>query len=696
MRRTECLVRWTWDRANPVWTCPAGRAYSTLQHNSDAPQYASSSGAKEGITKPAAPSSSGSTAIEQSPVPSPVRTGCFTRNRVIPSPATAYPPSDPDSEQSPNKKAPLPQSQSLHSVWSQRRQRDRLGVARKPYRQLLLSKLISPARAVRPTEQDPYLLFYNARYGDVGQIHKSILRAARDQEYICGLHPSAWSSIVRAVSPRKWMLSPIHLPMNRDWHRHASGPMKQNEEYQRRRKLLSSISSQIFELRCQAGTPMLLADYRALLDHAAVLGDRYIAQALFEHMKHHGVKADRICYNALMRAALFFQTPARQHINRLRAQNDAQWKGVPAVLAEVKTIFQHMRHKAQIEPDVTSYCQLVTALARDGDLAGCRRVLSEYLQVDVAAVVAGQTIKYGVYERRSDLYPTRELLLTIANAFGSHDQISTSVRLLQFVSEKYDMTIHRDVWTALMHWVWFFCRKEDLILRSQEVRAPALQRITHLSTLLQRQYNVWPSMEVLDYIFKSSLSERMQVTDDFVKPVVRDCRQVLKERKGLWRMEAIGRSMSRSIPGRIIAPGDPTPFYSRLHKERIRIGLRVEFLRNWSKTILESGTPRSYRPSPDEAFRMSDWRLRGLPNFIRQWREFIRPRIKFQVDSGVVQLQIRATSICESSRPRLPSERILDSGADSNTACGGSRTHTDNEAMHETQISAGPRLSTVP
>ena len=126
---------------------------------------------------------------------------------------------------------------------------------------------------------------------------------------------------------------------------------------------------------------------------------------------------------------------------------------------QVPTLISKMvRSGISVDRDVIGY--LITALARQGDMAGVKVALRGSWDVDVDAL--GTIYRYGPkLPDDSPLHPNEHSLFVIAHAFCSNHDVATALRVVDFMAGKYSITIPLAVWEELMEWSFVLSKRRN-------------------------------------------------------------------------------------------------------------------------------------------------------------------------------------------------------------------------------------------
>lgn len=157
---------------------------------------------------------------------------------------------------------------------------------------------------------------------------------------------------------------------------------------------------------------------------------------------------------------------------------------------------------------------MMVALAREGDIAGISNILQRVWGIDVEAVLTkpeSEVTPPNVYLPQSPFFPSENLLFTLAHVYGINNTIPTALRLVDYVSRQYNITIPLRAWNELMQWTYVTSVKrrgknpetnnEDL--KTGQLGTDAVS--TLWDTMTMAPYNVELTMEMHDRLITSLL-----------------------------------------------------------------------------------------------------------------------------------------------------------------------------------------------
>lgn len=223
----------------------------------------------------------------------------------------------------------------------------------------------------------------------------------------------------------------------------------------------------IFRIRQAGGNKMGLAEHTLLLRWAASVGDLSIALHTWANMQRNNIKPDVECYNLLLTASLWDQvnagkeryrlTVTRFYMNKRRKSPQKRKLGYRgfgvrsnSVRIAVQTIIRHM-HQLEMPVNQSTYANMLLAYGRVGYLGGIKGVLQSVWGIDVDKLANETEIHppATAYPQSSPLYPSKDLIWTVAHAFGICSDMPSALRTVQFISEQYNIKVTPEAWLEL-------------------------------------------------------------------------------------------------------------------------------------------------------------------------------------------------------------------------------------------------------
>lgn len=487
---------------------------------------------------------------------------------------------------------------------------------------------------------------------------------------------TTWSEIIKSLDPQRQLVAPLH-----EAHRALTGRKNAAARaiFQHSRASWIELLATFTDMCHRVDIALNLEQYRLLLKYAANMGAKRLSGTLWREMQAADIAPDLDCYNHRMEVILFnegsrllqtkgaqtfrSQDPEMQTFTRITLFKPGD---SPAIKGLVQELEAH-----GIKADTRTYCNLMNALARDGDLTSVAKILSSVWRLDVRAVMAGEAISHvSNIEPTNPLYPTPRLLVTIADAFGSHNNLAIAIRLIDIISQHYNVPVKSNVWFRLLQWTGLYARmannearksgrnnsSQSRSSRRAEARRTYLDDVDMLfQTMTGSPYNVRPTMDMLHFMQKNSLGQGLFGSPEFTMPADAGREQYaravskFREEQHQLRKRAAGlESLARGFtpPGRTAAVDRRT----RMLKLRKTLGLH--YLKWWTHLIVQHGVPDSTELLPEEAEGIRDWQLRGLPNFAASYRGLMPTSFRYWTPGGLVELTFRTVEDAEDSGAR--------------------------------------------
>ena len=179
--------------------------------------------------------------------------------------------------------------------------------------------------------------------------------------------------------------------------------------------------------------------------------------------------------------------------------------GQKGLKSEVTKVFTHMI-EGGIMADGKAFGHLITALAREGDMQGVKAIMKKVWDVDVDSMNTRKNGKSTAVPRSSPLYPDQDLLFVLAHAFGSNNDVSTALRVVDQFSRIFSISIPTNVWAELLEWSFTLStrrykrRKEDGAQLGQlDIQTPE----NLWNVLTSEPYNCEPTLPMYDVMIRS-------------------------------------------------------------------------------------------------------------------------------------------------------------------------------------------------
>ena len=157
-------------------------------------------------------------------------------------------------------------------------------------------------------------------------------------------------------------------------------------------------------------------------------------------------------------------------------------------------------------PDETAYGNLITALAREGDIQGVKAVLMRVWSIDVGSVCARGSSNTIPLKPDSPMYPSSELLFKVGHAFGSNNDVSTALRLVDLFSRRFNIQITSFVWEELLNWTFTLSTRRYKLRKSDGAQLGQLSAVTvedMWNVLIGEPYKCQPTLAMYDWMIRS-------------------------------------------------------------------------------------------------------------------------------------------------------------------------------------------------
>lgn len=407
--------------------------------------------------------------------------------------------------------------------------------------------------------------------------------------------------------------------------------------------------NKILEVRSQKH-PLSTSDMRFLLKCARAVGSAESAHAIWRSMTsisqkdpEKRIRPDAECYNHYLASKTWNDSYNSDRRYKLRVIPSnlslRSWKVPPhgfqghrigpdgGIKAEVSEIFRQMVESG-ISGDEETFCLMMVAMAREGDVTGVAGILQRVWGVEVDSILSKPESEVNppkFYLPQSPFSPSKQLLFTIAHVYGINNEIPTALRLVDFVSRQYNVTIPLDVWNELLQWTYVASvrrtgrnpetNNEDL--RTGQLGAEAVTSLW--DTMTMEPYNVEPTLEMYNRLITSlirrgrfgeakvRMEEAYQANHKYIHQLSRDVTAYRSSHPSSPTHAECARNVS----------------LSRLRVQRNRL-----YIRRWVKLFIRLG---SSRLRFNETFCTEE-----LPDFLKQWERFVPVRVQYLVATGKV------------------------------------------------------------
>jgi hypothetical protein len=476
------------------------------------------------------------------------------------------------------------------------------------------------------------------------------------------ISPNTFSEILRLVDPTHFLGR--HGELRREFSPHYTrvlrvGTTGNHGFHQFYLKYLDHIY-RIFVFRrlINPDQPPTLSDYKMLLKAARWTGNRGMANSTWKSLvKNHfsvgvatRVVPDTECFNHYLATLCWSDilNPLYAHQLRTVPSNlqPRTWNRPPRTLAghrvgpidgikvNVSNYFREMAELGLVA-DVQTLCILMVASGREADLPTAAAILKRVWNIDVEKIMSNQQPQFEPIEGMtpdSALYPSVELLRTIAHIYGINSEIPTAMRLVDYVSRAYSIQIPSQVWFELLQWTHVLVAKrrgsKAINYDSQVGRLPPTAVSNVWSIMTSEPYNIKPGMEMYDlligvHIMNERFGEAQARMQEALALHKRDV-NILKRHSYLLLMG------SRNNPNSMVTAKHQRDYNFRL----LRVKRNREYIRLWLARLIKKGGKSMVNSRA--------WRHRNMPDLVKQWISFSSQSVCYPIDTGFVELHTGA------------------------------------------------------
>ncbi|KAL5343095.1 mitochondrial ATPase expression-domain-containing protein [Aspergillus crustosus] len=409
----------------------------------------------------------------------------------------------------------------------------------------------------------------------------------------------------------------------------------------------------IIQIRQAAGHFIGLAEYTHLLDCARSVGDGLMADYVWHSMQIDRTAPDLQCYNYYMEAKVWNGAYGNLESHRLRVTpwaynrrryGNPGWSGYGtaerSVRKAVLLIHTEMQENGYKEDEAT-IVNILLASARVGYRCGMGDVLKRTWNVDVEALKQGTPHTVIQYPRSSPLYPSGRLLIAIAHAYGTNNDIPSALRLIEHFHVSYDIPIPHEAWTELFEWSFVLSR-----LRRGETFDQKVLGYVHPAffqalgrTMLEEPNNVRPNVEI-HYKLAKGAKRRRQVSNllHHMRRAYQLMTETRKRRMSARRMVESYLRHPRMIEGSGTGIRSPV-LWSRGFAEAVHT---YDILRHqgMQETILLERLVRVLIRGRRLLGNSTDaWDRLWIPRAIEEWREFLPQTLNYEISTGYVNFK---------------------------------------------------------
>ena len=503
--------------------------------------------------------------------------------------------------------------------------------------------------------------------GSSDMVARCLLAAARndDTEFIQSIPATTFSECIRLLQPSNFTekLAHAHLEISE-----AVAKTFQLSPIDRVAHSHSKLLREVKAIRNAAGIRSSTADYCMLLRAARDLGNKPMAENMWLGLLHDGITPDTQCYNYYMSAIVFDQVHSA--INRRRVRVIPFYKlarqrkrlgpgftaysvGEGGLKDKIMQFFGDMLRNGAIANE-ESFRTVITALAREGDIATVKSILRRMWNIDVDGLMGGNdkaTLKPKEMSHSNPLRLSEDFLFTIAHAFSINNDIPTALRLVDFIARHYNLTIPTKTWDQLFEWTFVLAVPRTGIKArtdgTKEGQLPQQSVLNLWNTMTEAPYFIRPTMGMYNNLIRNLLQRDLPpLMYEKMREGIALYRQ--ERRKAAPAFQRLKRELDRIQSYPLYTPPVPLETLRREYEYLELIRKRdYFFVRRWMRLLLSAIQTRI------QIDHEGDWCLRNIPRILWEWRHFAGTagnNIRYEVAGGQVEFRIRDEAEMEEHR----------------------------------------------
>lgn len=414
----------------------------------------------------------------------------------------------------------------------------------------------------------------------------------------------------------------------------------------------------IIEARRSSGFGLSLSDYKYLLRCAGIVENPRASQTVWSAMKSDGFEPDTECYNyylsGILRVGILNGTQRSEnrigYLPRIGLQEpSAVFRGYYERLGvdfkyETTKTFDDMLQRG-VAGDERTFCLLMISSARVGDVEGVKAILGRVWGISVDKLMTMNEKDFRgphSYPMDSPFRPSATLLFALAHCFAINSMVPTALRLIDYVSRRYSLTIPIEVWEDLLGMTYALSKpwakngetgKRSPV--SPYLRPEAVS--TLWSVLTAEPFNVKPNMAMYDRLIVNLLRRQR----------FGEVRERMEEARKLYirNVYEYGETMAiKDFQSSLFEGADgseelelmqgTTAYENYLLLERDKTFQHLtlkhsrQYLYRWCRLLINLGS-RSILRNPT-------FTLKDLPRFIYDYRLFMPNRIGYSIGTGYI------------------------------------------------------------
>jgi hypothetical protein len=414
------------------------------------------------------------------------------------------------------------------------------------------------------------------------------------------------------------------------------------------KRLYDTAVLSLVAMRRMGDHTLTLEDYQYLLRSMRYSGAVKVADLIWNYMRKDRIKPDILCYNHYIATKAGADHISWLERNKARAKpsnlaerkNGSKKDSVPGrkstalyqvgeggIKQQIKYLFENMTKGWNLQPNEETICWMMIAFAKEGDLHDVEEVLHRVWNISVQKLLAlgEEGIGYTL-DKSSPLYPSKQMLYTLAFAYGCNHDIPTALRLVDFVSRKYAVEIPSEVWTELLEWTYTMTLQcgDERDVELNDRRLPYTVVANMWDTITKPPYSVKPDMMMYDKIIR--ILNKMQ-RFSLINQYMREAQELYL---GLIQEYQAVDDEFRILDG---LPGVLVPQELKDKRDRLAMEIVVSrsYMKDWTRLTLRR---MGHSLRKNETFHTV-----GIQQWIAEWWPYLHRWIRYHTPTGYVQIK---------------------------------------------------------
>lgn len=299
------------------------------------------------------------------------------------------------------------------------------------------------------------------------------------------------------------------------------------------------------------------------------------------------------------------------------------------------------------EMDEALLCTSMIAFARSSSLHSIKTMIfKNYYGIDIEEAAdqpARVHVSGGVnLPPDSPIRPTARLLDAIVEAFGSMSHIPLGMKLVDFVSRRYDVPIPAETWSNILSWTYLCASKPFKPMRRlhgdwQATATTAADVRQVWDVMTSEPYNVQPSFDDYDVYIKTLITQRSfgRALDIIRQQIQPYYNSLVEEYEKALLDEILQNDIPLPLPSSSSASTSSSPLTSPAHRRRLQAQLRKDDahhrISTWFDRLLKTASSnRGHRAGPVARVL--------IPDLLAEFPDFFHHQLRYRTDQGLVQL----------------------------------------------------------